>query len=124
MLTMKRIFVSLSDFDLWIFVNMVLFLYVGIFQLIHGYGPGGIFSAGAVLLAIIYFLLWTLRRTDRKLADQTVMLISGLAIIGDLAVAGWLTEGSLSGESALLDVASLLLFSSAYHERSEFNRQR
>jgi len=105
-----------SDTTFWLVVNVVLFLYVGIFELAKGYGPGAGYSAGAVVLAFVYLLLWMYRRTNKKMADQWMMIISGLAILGDLIVVGWLNLGFFSGDSALLDVAGLMLFHSTYKE--------
>ena len=116
MQSMEKMMPHFSDTTFWLFVNFVLFLYVGIFQLAHGYGPGSIYSAGAVVLAILYLVLWMYRKSDKKLADQLIMCIAGLAILGDLIVVGWVNYGSFSGDSALLDAAGLLLFHSSYKE--------
>lgn len=116
MASMDKMMPRFSDITFWLVVNVVLFLYVGIFQLANGYGPGTAYSAGAIILAVVYLLLWMFRRTNKKMADQWLMIISGLAILGDLIVVGWVNQGSFSGDSALLDVAGLMLFHSTYQE--------
>ena len=50
------------------------------------------------------------------MADQWIMIISGLAILGDLAVIGYQVNGSFSGSSALLDAVGLMLFRATYRE--------
>jgi hypothetical protein len=108
-----------SDITFWLAVNFVLFLYVGIFELAKGYGPGAGYSAGAIILAVIYLLLWMYRKTNKKMADQLIMIISGLAILGDLivvAISSSFAPGSFSGDSALLDIVGLMLFHSTYKE--------
>ena len=99
-----------SAITFWLVANVVLFLYVGLFELADGYGPGTFYSAGAVILAVIYLLLWMFRRTNQKTADQWIMIISGLAILGDLVVIGYQFSGSFSGGSALLDAVGLMRF--------------
>jgi len=116
MATMDKMMPQFSNITFWLVVNVVLFLYVGIFELAKGYGPGAGYSAGAIVLAFIYLLLWMYRKTNKKMADQWIMIISGLAILGDLIVVGWLSLGFFSGNSALLDVAGLMLFHSTYKE--------
>ena len=105
-----------SDITFWLVANVVLFLYVGVFQLAGGYGPGSYYSAGAIVLAVIYLLLWMFRKTNKKMADQWIMIISGLAILGDLVVIGYQVSGSFSGSSALLDAVGLMLFRATYRE--------
>jgi hypothetical protein len=116
MQSMDKMMPHFGDITFWLVVNVVLFLYVGIFELAKGYGPGAGYSAGAVLLAFIYLLLWMYRKTNKKMADQWIMIISGLAILGDLIVMGWQYSGSFSGGSALLDAAGLMLFHASYRE--------
>ncbi len=116
MQSMDKMMPRFSDITFWLIVNVVIFLYVGIFQLAKGYGPGAGYSAGAVVLAFIYLLLWMYRKTNKKMADQLIMIISGLAILGDLIVVGWVNYGSFSGDSALLDAVGLMLFHSSYKE--------
>ncbi len=116
MQSMDKMMPRFSDITFWLVVNVVIFLYVGIFQLAKGYGPGAGYSAGAVVLAFIYLLLWMYRKTNKKMADQLIMIISGLAILGDLIVVGWVNYGSFSGDSALLDAVGLMLFHSSYKE--------
>ena len=113
---MDKMMPNFSDVTFWLVVNVVLFLYVGIFELAKGYGPGAGYSAGAVILAVIYLLLWMYRKTNKKMADQWIMIVSGLAVLGDLVVIGWLFSGSFSGDSGLLDVAGIMLFRSTYKE--------
>jgi hypothetical protein len=116
MSSMEKMMPSFSDITFWLVANVVLFLYVGLFELANGYGPGSFYSAGAVVLAVIYLLLWMFRRTNRKMADQLIMIISGLAVLGDLIVIGYSFTGSFSGGSALLDVVGLMLFRATYKE--------
>ncbi len=116
MQSIDRTVPSFSNITFWLVVNVILFLYVGIFELAKNYGPGAGYSAGAVILAFIYLLLWMYRKTNMKIADQLIMIISGLAILGDLIVIGWLYSGIFSGGSALLDAAGLMLFHSSYKE--------
>jgi hypothetical protein len=116
MQAMDKMMPHFSDITFWLVANVVLFLYVGIFELAKGYGPGTGYSAGAVLLAFIYLLLWMYRKTNKKMADQWIMIISGLAILGDLVVMGWMFSGSFSGGSALLDAVGLMLFHASYKE--------
>ena len=116
MQSMERMIPHFSDITFWLVANVVLFLYVGLFELAKGYGPGAGYSAGAVVLAFIYLLLWMYRKTNKKMADQWIMIISGLAILGDLVVIGWQFSGSFSGGSALLDAVGLMLFHSSYKE--------
>jgi len=116
MASIDRMMPHFSDITFWLVVNVVLFLYVGIFELAKGYGPGAGLSAGAVVLAVLYLLLWMYRKMNMKMADQLLMIISGLAILGDLIVIGWNFSGSFSGGSALLDAVGLMLFHSTYKE--------
>ena len=116
MTSMGKVMPPFSDITFWLVANVVLFLYVGIYELANGYGPGTYYSAGAVILAVIYLLLWMFRRTNKKMADQWIMIISGLAILGDLVVMGYYYGGSFSGVSALLDAVGLLLFRATYVE--------
>jgi hypothetical protein len=116
MQAMDKMMPHFSDITFWLVANVVLFLYVGIFQLAKGYGFGAGYSAGAVILAFIYVLLWMYRKTNKKMADQWIMIISGLAVLGDLVVVAWLNSGFFSGDSALLNVAGLMLFHSTYKE--------
>ena len=114
--SMEKMMPKVDATTFWLVLNVVLFLYVGIFQLAYGYGPGMAFSAGAVLLAVLYLLLWMWGKTNMKMARQLIMMISGLAFLGDLVVIAWLNQGSFSGTSALLDFASVMLFRSTYKE--------
>jgi hypothetical protein len=119
MQSIDRMMPDFSEITFWLVVNVVLFLYVGIFELAKGYGPGAGYSAGAIVLAFIYMLLWMYRRTNKKMADQSIMIISGLAILGDLvvvAISSSFFSGSFSGDSALLDMVGLMLFHSTYKE--------
>ncbi len=116
MQTMDRMTPLFSDIKFWLAVNVVVFFYVGIFEPAKGYGPGTFYSAGAVLLAFLCLLLWMYRRMNRKMADQWLMIVSGLAILGDLIVIGWSFSGSFSGGSALLDAVGLMLFLPTYQE--------
>jgi len=116
MASVDKMMPHFSDITFWLVVNVVLFLYVGIFERSRGYGPGPGFSAGAIVLAFVYLLLWMYRRTNMKMADQWLMIISGLAILGDLIVVAWSNLGIFTGNSALLDMAGLMLFHSTYKE--------
>ena len=113
---MEKMMPHFSDITFWLVANVVLFLYVGIFQLAYGYGPGTFLSAGAIVLAVIYLLLWMFRRTNKKMADQWIMIISGLAVLGDLVAVAVVATGAFSGSSALLDTVGLTLFCSTYKE--------
>jgi len=113
---MEKMMPSFNDITFWLVANVVLFLYVGIEELANGYGAGTYYSAGAIILAIIYLLLWMLRRTNKKMADQWIMIISGLAVLGDLIVIGYKFSGNFSGGSALLDAVGLMLFRATYKE--------
>ena len=114
--SMDRMVPPFNDITFWLVANVVLFLYVGIFELANGYGPGAAYSAGAVVIAVVYLLLWMFRRTNRKMADQWIMIISGLAVLGDLIVIGYAYRGGFTGGSALLDAAGLMLFRATYME--------
>lgn len=116
MQSMEKMMPHFSDITFWLVVNVVLFLYVGIFQLAYGYGPGTYLSAGAIVLAVIYLLLWMMRRTNKKMADQWIMIVSGLAVLGDLIAVAIVSTGGFSGSSALLDAVGLMLFRSTYKE--------
>jgi hypothetical protein len=114
--SMEKMIPSVDDVTFWLVVNAVLFLYVGIFQLAYRYGPGTFLSAGAIILGIIYLLLWMQSKTKKKMAYQWVMLISGVAVLGDLVVIAVVNYGSFSGTSALLDFAGIMLFRATYKE--------
>ncbi len=114
--SMAKTIPMVDNVTFWLAINVVLFLYVGIFQLANGYGPGTYLSAGAIILAVIYLLLWMTSRTKTKMAHQWIMMISGLAVLGDLVVIAWVSKGSFSGTSALLDFAGIMLFRSTYKE--------
>lgn len=116
MASMEKMMPAFEDITFWLVVNAVLFLFVGIFQLANGYGPGTSLSAGAIVLAVIYLLLWTYRKTNKKMADQWIMVLSGLAVLGDLIVIGWINRGAFTGSSAILDVAGLMLFRATYKD--------
>jgi hypothetical protein len=114
--SMGKMMPMVDDITFWLVINAILYLYVGIFQLAYGYGPGTFLSAGAIILAIIYLLLWMWSKTNKKMGHQWVMFISGLAVLGDLVVIAWISHGSFSGTSALLDFAGIMLFRSTYKE--------
>ena len=114
--SMEKMLPSLDDVTFWLVANVVLFLYVGVEQLIHGYGPGAYLSAGAVLLPLIYLALCIFSKTSKTMAVQWMMLLSGLAILGDLIVIANNNWGSFTGTSAILDIAGLMLFRAAYKE--------
>jgi hypothetical protein len=120
MATVEKMIPPYNDISFWLVVNAVLFIYIGIFQLTNGTGPvlfvigGSYLSAGAVVLGIIYLLLWMWRRTNKKMADRWIMFLSGLAVLGDLVFAALATGGSFTGSSVFLNVVGLLLFRSAY----------
>ena len=123
MATVEKMIPPFNDISFWLVVNAVLFIYVGIFQLTNGTGPvtfvigGSYLSAGAVVLGIIYLLLWMWRRTNKKMAERWAMFLSGLAVLGDLIfLAVSPAGGSFTPDSVILDVVGLLLFRSAYRE--------
>lgn len=111
-----------NEISFWLIVNIVFFLYIGIFQLVNGSGPilylagGSYLSAGAVVLGIIYLLLWMWRKTNKKTADRWIMALSGLAVLGDLVFVSVPSFGSFSGDSVILDIIGLLLFRATYSE--------
>jgi hypothetical protein len=121
---MEKMIPPFNEISFWLIVNALLFIYVGIFQLVNGNGPilyvayGNYLSAGAVVLGIIYLLLWMWRKANKNMADRWIMILSGLAFLGDLIfVAGpSLSLGSFSGDSVILDVVGLLLFRSTYKD--------
>jgi len=114
MASIDKMLPSFDDVTFWLLVNVILFLYVGIEELVHGYGPGSLLSAGAVVIAVIYLMLFLWGRTDRRMANRWTMIISGLAFLGDLIFIAnnWL--GAFTGSSALLDIAGLMLFYASY----------
>ncbi|HEV2225964.1 MAG TPA: hypothetical protein VGR56_04065 [Nitrososphaerales archaeon] len=120
--TMEKMIPPFNEISFWLIVNVVFFLYIGLFQLINGNGPilyvayGSYLSAGAVVLGIVYLLLWMLRRTNKKLADRWIMLLSGLAVLGDLIFVAGPSFGTFSGDSAILDIVGLLLFRATYQD--------
>jgi hypothetical protein len=119
---MDKIMPPFNDISFWLVVNVVISLYIGLLELVNGSGPvlfvpwGSYLSAGAVVLGIIYLLLWMFRKTNKKTADRWIMTLSGLAVLGDLIFNAWAAGGSLSGDSVLFDVVGLLLFRAAYQE--------
>ncbi len=122
MQSMGRMMPDFNDITFWLVANIVLFLYVGIFELANGNGPslfvsGGTYlSALAIVLAVIYLLLWMYRKTHAKMADQWIMIISGLAVLGDLVFVAWALAGVFSSDSVFLNVVGLMLFRAAYKE--------
>ncbi|HEY6283756.1 MAG TPA: hypothetical protein VIW22_07510 [Nitrososphaerales archaeon] len=120
--TMEKLIPPFNEISFWLIVNVVFFIYIGLFQLVNGNGPisyvagGSYLSAGAVVLGIVYLLLWMLRRTRRKIADRWIMMLSGLAVLGDLIFVAGPSFGSFSGDSAILDVLGLLLFRATYQD--------
>ena len=111
-----------DEISFWLIVNTVLFIYVGWFELVNGTGPilymagGQYLSGGAVILGIVYLLMWMWRKSHRTTADFLIMMLSGLAVLGDLIFLAWPLFGSFTGDSAILDVVGLLLLRSAYQE--------
>jgi len=120
--TMEKMIPPFNEISFWLIVNVVFFLYIGLFQLVNGNGPilyvagGSYLSAGAVVLGIVYLLLWMLRRTNKKLADRWIMILSGLAVLGDLIFVAGPSFGSFSADSAILDIVGLLLFRATYQD--------
>jgi hypothetical protein len=120
--TIEKMIPPFDEVSFWLIVNVLFFLYIGIFQLTNGNGPilyvagGSYLSAGAVVLGIIYLLLWMWRKTNRKMADRWIMILSGLAVLGDLIFVAGPSFGSFSGDSVILDIVGLLLFRSTYQE--------
>lgn len=122
MSSMGRMMPDYNDITFWLVANVVLFLYVGILELANRNGPvalvsgGNYLSAMAIVLAVVYLLLWMFRRTNRKMADQWIMIVSGLAVLGDLVFIAWAAAGIFSPDSVFLDVAGLMLFRASYKE--------
>jgi hypothetical protein len=122
MASMEKMMPGFNDITFWLVANVVLFLYVGILELANSNGPqavvsGGVYlSAMAIVLAVIYLLLWMMRRTKKKMADQWLMIISGLAVLGDLVFIAWANAGVFTPDSVFLNVAGLMLFRAAYKE--------
>ena len=118
----ERVLPPFNEISFWLIVNAALFIYVGWFQLVNGTGPilymvgGQYLSGGAVVLGIIYLLLWMWRRSQKTMADRLIMLLSGLAVLGDLVFLAGPSFGSFTGDSVILDVVGLLLFRSTYQE--------
>lgn len=100
---------SVEEFGFWLIVNAILFVYVGVQELSLHYGPGTILSTGAILLGILYGILFLVSKSEDKLAREAAMALSFFAILGDFAAVIPLT-----GTSVLLDLAGFLLFYSAY----------
>jgi hypothetical protein len=117
---MERMIPPFNEVSFWLIINALLFIYVGIFQLVNGNGPilyivgGSYLSAGAVVLGILYLLLWMWRRANKKMADRWIMILSGLAFLGDLIFVAGPSGGSFTGDSVILDVVGLLLFRATY----------
>ena len=122
MRAMEKMMPPFNEISFWLIVNVLFYLYIGIFQLTNGNGPilymagGSYLSAGAVVLGILYLLLWMWRKTHRRTADRWIMMLSGLAVLGDLVFVAGPSFGSFSGDSAILDVVGLLLFRATYQE--------
>lgn len=122
MQSVEKMMPNFNDITFWLVANVVLFLYVGIFELANGNGPtlfvsgGNYLSALAIVLAVLYLLLWMYRKTSKKMADQWIMIISGLAVLGDLVFVAWALAGVFSSDSVFLDVVGLMLFRAAYKE--------
>lgn len=116
MQSVEKMMPPVDDVTFWLVVNVFLFLYVGIFQLAYGYGPGTILSAGAIVIAVLYLLLWMMSRTNKKMAYQWILVFSGLAVLGDLVALALISQGYFTGTSALLDIAGIMLFRSTYKE--------
>jgi hypothetical protein len=117
-----KLFPPFDEVSFWLVVNVIFFIYIGLFQLVNGNGPilyvvgGSYLSGGGVVLGIIYLLLWMWRKSNRKMADRWAMVLSGLAVLGDLVFVAGPSFGSFSGDSAILDVVGLLLFRAVYQE--------
>ena len=122
MASMDKMMPNFNDITFWLVANVILFLYVGIFELANGNGPqlavsGGVYlSAMAIVLAVIYLLLWMMRKSNKKMADQWLMIISGLAVLGDIVFIGWANAGIFTPDSVFLDFVGLMLFRAAYRE--------
>ncbi|MDA4125537.1 MAG: hypothetical protein OK438_08870 [Thaumarchaeota archaeon] len=50
------------------------------------------------------------------MAHQWIMILAGLAVLGDLVVIAWVSKGSFSGTSALLGFAGIMLARSTYKQ--------
>jgi hypothetical protein len=118
----ERMIPPFNEVSFWLIVNAFLFVYVGWFQLVNGTGPilymvgGQYLSGGAIVLGIIYLLTWMWRKSHRAKADRLIMMLSGLAVLGDLIFLAGPSFGSFSGDSAILDVVGLLLLRSTYQQ--------
>lgn len=112
--SMEKMIPSVDDVTFWLVVNAFLFLWVGIAQVVYGSFLGAYYAYGAIFLGFLYvvFLVWV--KNNRKMALQSTILISGLAVLGDLVVIAAKVNGSFSGTSALLDFAGLMLLHAAY----------
>ena len=103
-----------DEVTFWLFVNVLMFLYVGLEELAHGYGPGSLLSAGAVVMAFLYMVVWFMGKTNRRMANQLVLVLSALAVLGDLIYIGFKWNGAFTPDSVFLDLVGLLLFRAAH----------
>lgn len=101
-----------EDFVFWMLENAFVLAYVGVFELIFRTGPGLVYSALAVVAALLYVLLARRRYADRAQGVvEVALLMSALVLVGDLIV-----TGGLSAFSVLIDVSSILLAFNCYKE--------
>ncbi len=112
--SVEKMIPAVDEVTFWLLVNIVMFLYVGLEELVHGYGPGSLLSAGAVVMAVIYIMLWLMGKTNRRMANQLILVLSGLAVLGDLIYIAWKWNGAFTPDSVFLDLVGLLLFRAAH----------
>ena len=93
-------------------LNAVVMLYAGISEIVLGYGPGVVFSAGAVLVGLVYAVLAVRMRSSPRLQDlEIAFVLPFLVFFGDVIVSGLLTSISV-----FVDVTNILLGFSAYRD--------
>ena len=112
--SIEKMVPMVDEVTFWLLVNVVMFLYVGLEELVHGYGPGALLSAGAVVMAVLYLMFWLISKTNRRMADQLILVFSALAVLGDLIYIGFKWNGYFTTDSVFLDVVGLMLFRAAH----------
>ena len=101
---------SVADPVFWMLTSTVIMFYVGASELILVYGPSPVFSALAIVLAGIYFVLaredW---RKQKTWVLELDMLIGFIVMVVDAVVTGIRTPLSV-----LIVVSQLMLILSCY----------